>query len=62
MNILIPKPTKVVCISEASTGEVDIFQIPEKRMPDLIPHPRKIVYLKENYHDSTAEPSDDEKN
>ncbi|CAL4249751.1 unnamed protein product, partial [Meganyctiphanes norvegica] len=62
VNILIPKPEKVVCIREAFKSEVQIFEIPENLRLNSIPLARKIVYLKEDDHDSTAEPSDDEKN
>ena len=58
---VMPNPTKVLCLREASSTEVEILKIPEILMLNSSPKAKTVIYLKEDDHDRIEEQNEDEK-
>ena len=54
-------PTKVLCLREASSSEVEISEIPEILILNIIPKAKTVIFLKENDHERIAEHNEEEK-
>ncbi|CAL4084000.1 unnamed protein product, partial [Meganyctiphanes norvegica] len=52
-------PTKVLCLKQASSSEVENWEIPQILMLNVTPKAKTVKYFKENDHEKIAEHNED---